>query len=61
MNPENEVSQYIIKKNLLKRLPVLMNKMTIIKKTNRINIRHAKSVFYSTNEMASYAPYKKIF
>jgi hypothetical protein len=61
MNPENEVSQYIVKKKLLKRLPVLMNKMTIIEKKDRIDIRTAKSVFYSTNEMVSYAPYKKIF
>lgn len=61
MNSENEVSQYIIKKKLLERLPVLMNKMTIIEKKDRIDIRTAKSVFYSTNEMVSYASYKKIF
>lgn len=61
MNPENKVSQYIIKKKILKRLPVLMNKMTIIEKKDRINTKIAKSVFYATNEMVSYAPYKKIF
>ena len=61
MNPENKVSQYIIKKKLLKRVPVLMNKMTIIEKKDRITTKLAKSVFYATDQMISYAPYKKIF
>ncbi len=61
MKPENEVSQYIIKKKLQRRLPVLMNKMTMIKKADRLDVRLAKSSFYGTNTMIAYAPYKKIF
>ena len=61
MNPENKVSQYIIEKKLQERLPVLMNKMTMIKKEERLDIRLAKSSFYSTDMMTAYAPHKKIF
>ncbi len=61
MKNENEVSKYITKKNLLNKLPILMNKMTVLEKKDRLKIRNAKSAFYSTNLMVSYAPYKKIF
>jgi len=61
MDTENEVTQYIIKKKLLETLPVLMTKMTMITKKDSIDVKLAKSRFYETDSMVTYAPYKRIF
>ncbi len=61
MNDKNKISQYIIEKKLLKELPVIVNKMAINKKEDKVNIRTFRSKFYATNRMVSFAPYKIIF